>query len=251
MHTPQPEEADRDLLAIQVATAFVTADTGRILYVNDPDRAPGPRFYLAGCGSGNIIRIRHDVSESSARALMNLANDEPALSDPESTPVHLDDYIRILASEAPVVRSDSGLSWCVPHQLDYAHGAPLVCSGTPEGDRLFADLAERGMPEALVALGFVDAGEFWPPWCVALHDNEIASVAFAARLGAVGAAAGVASVPSYRGQGFAAAATAGWAAHPALREQALFYSTQRTNLSSQRVVARLGLCFLGASFALT
>jgi predicted GNAT family acetyltransferase len=117
---------------------------------------------------------------------------------------------------------------------------------------LLVDLAERGMPEPLVVMGFVNTEEFWPPWCVALSDgSKISSIAFAARLGPMGAEAGVASIPSFRGQGFAAAATAGWAAHAALRGRALFYGTDRTNVSSQRVVERLRLRFFGASLAIS
>ncbi len=49
----------------------------------------------------------------------------------------------------------------------------------------------------------------------------------------------------------AAVATAGWAAHPALANHALIYSTSLANTSSQRVTQRLGLRFIGASLRLT
>ncbi len=126
-----------------------------------------------------------------------------------------------------------------------------MSSNTPEGDRLLVHLRDRGMPDALVALGFVDVGELWAPWCVALHNEDIASIALAARLGSAGAETGVATVPAFRGRGFAAAATAGWAMLPALRERVLFYSTSRANVSSQRVAQRLALRFPGASLAIT
>ena len=131
------------------------------------------------------------------------------------------------------------------------HDVTLVSSGTPEGDRLLTRLADQGMPQALVALGFVDASELWEPWCLALHQGEIASVTITARLGPKGAEVGVATVPALRERGLAAAATAGWASHPSLRERALFYSADRTNVSSQRVAERLGLRFIGTSLRLT
>jgi len=37
----------------------------------------------------------------------------------------------------------------------------------------------------------------------------------------------------------------------ALRSRALFYSTDQRNISSQRVISRLGLRFLGAGFDLS
>jgi ribosomal protein S18 acetylase RimI-like enzyme len=245
------ETSDGDLLAIQAATRFVMTDSGRVLCENAPDRSAAPRLSLMGCTSGNLARLRHDVGGETAHAIEALVADEPPLGDPDNTPVHLEDYIRLLAGEAPVERWSTGLSWCFPDHLSYTHEVPLVGSGTPEGDRLLARLRDQGMPPALAAIGFVDVGEFWAPWCVALDGDDIASIAFAARLGPHGAETGVATAPAFRGRGFAAAATAGWSSLPALRGRALFYSTSRSNVSSQRVVQRLGLRFLGASLAIT
>jgi RimJ/RimL family protein N-acetyltransferase len=86
---------------------------------------------------------------------------------------------------------------------------------------------------------------------VALVDGKAASVAFAARIAETGAELGVATAKAFRGQGYAAAAIAGWSASPALQSRALFYSTDRINVSSQRVVARVGLRFVGASLRLS
>jgi RimJ/RimL family protein N-acetyltransferase len=103
------------------------------------------------------------------------------------------------------------------------------------------------VPAGFAEMGFVDVSDFWDPWCVALQDGEVASVAFAARLSETGASLGLATQPEFRGKGYAAAATAGWTRAPALRSRALFYGTDPTNISSRRVAARLGLRFLGAS----
>src|SRR5207302_1073695 len=154
-----------------------------------------------------------------------------------------------LAADAPVRDHTLGLTWSFPDHFTYIHDTPVVSSGSRAGETLLARLAQEGMPQQLAALGFSSPSEFWPPWCVALQNNEIASIAFAARLSRAAAETGVVTVPQFRGQGLAAAVTAGWAAHPALRGRALFYGTSRANVSSQRVVARLGLRFLGASLS--
>ena len=176
---------------------------------------------------------------------------EPAFHHQDSTPVHLDDYLRLLAAETPVEQCDKGLIWTFPDRPAYEHPTTLVGSDTPEGDRLLARLTERGMPEALAALGFVDVGEFWAPWCVALHGDEIASIAFTVGLGPASAEVGVTTVPAFRGSGFAAAATAGWASLPTLSGRVLFYSANTTNVSSQRVTERLDLRLTGASLTIT
>jgi predicted GNAT family acetyltransferase len=100
-------------------------------------------------------------------------------------------------------------------------------------------------------MGFVNVGELWEPWCMALHDGEVASIAFAARLSETGAELGLATAPERRGRGYATAATAGWTRLRSLRSRALFYSTEQTNISSRRVIARLGLRCLGASLGLS
>jgi hypothetical protein len=58
--------ADDGLLAIDFRTLFVLAPGGRIERENDPDHSPGPRFWLAGCASGNVSGDRFDVSEGVA-----------------------------------------------------------------------------------------------------------------------------------------------------------------------------------------
>src|SRR5579884_2927949 len=161
----------RELLALAMDTAFVLDEAGRVLYENAPDRSAAPRICLAGCATGNALRIRADVSQATASVLEALAADEPPLSAPRSTPVHQEAYIRLLDAEAPVAHVGHGLRWYVAEAFTYAHQVPLVGSDSPAGERLLARLWENGMPRALSDLGFVDPDEFWPPWCVALVDG--------------------------------------------------------------------------------
>lgn len=252
---PHPDTPDGELLATKVATYVTLTESGRIRYRTTPDQAPGPLLYLAGCDSGNVVCIREDIGEETARAIEALAEDEPPLRDRDSTPVHSDDYVDLLSREAKVQQWNSGLVYTFPDDFRYNHDVNLVRSDTPEGDRLVARFAEQGMPEELVAQGFVDTSEFWAPWCMAFDGDEIASIAFTVGRGPasadVSAEAGVNTMPRFRGRGFASAATAGWASHHSIRGRTLFYSTQRANAASQRVAERLGLRFIGASFTVT
>jgi predicted GNAT family acetyltransferase len=111
--------------------------------------------------------------------------------------------------------------------------------------------ADRVLPAPLTDIGFSTVGKLWTPWCLALSDGEVASIAETVRIGAAGAEVGVNTVPDRRGRGLAAAATAGWARSPSLEGLTRFYSTSVTNRSSQRVAERLGLHVLGASFSVS
>jgi len=243
--------SDTELLAIQFHTVFVFERSGRILTLNDPDRSPAPRFALAGCPSGNFYGVRADVSDGIAAQLMDLAASEPPFFDRLGTPRHLDRYIELLSYDALVSQPGLEMNYVLPNDIAYEHDVRLICSDRLEGQELLATLTTKGMPAGLAKMRFVNVSDFWDPWCVAMQDADVASVAFAARLSEAGACLGLATSPELRGRGYAAAATAGWARMPALRSRTLFYSTSQTNISSQRVIARLGLRFLGSSLGLS
>jgi len=238
------------LINTELRTRFTLAPNGRIEREADPDGSPGPLMFMAGCDRGNVFRCGHDLSDALVAELQALAADEAPLSKPGAVPIHLEKYLRLLGSLGPL-QPHQGLSFHLPQRFPAPNSATLVASGTVEGDKLVATLTRHGMSPDLVETGFRDVSDLWAPWCLALQDGQIASLAFAARLGPDGAELGLATLPAFRGQGLAAAATAGWSALPALADRTLFYSTATSNLASQRVVAKLGLKFIGPSFGIS
>lgn len=241
----------RDLLALQAATLFVLSDDGRILRLNSPDTVPPPSLYMSGCADGWIVRLRADVDADVANEIRALVAQEPPVTTAGQWPKFVEAYRKLLAADAPVSARQQGPIHLLPHGTHAAEtGAQIVRQHTPEGDALWTRLHREGMPQAMVDDGFTDLSHFWEPWCVAIVGDEIAAIAFAARLGPQAAEIGVHTMKPYRGRRLAAAVTAGWSAMPALRERTLFYSTLGDNLASQRVIAQLDLPFLGQSFRL-
>jgi RimJ/RimL family protein N-acetyltransferase len=239
----------RDLLALQAATLFVLSPAGRIARLNSPDSDAPPRMYLSGCAEGWTLRLRHDVDAATVAEIEGLAAQEAPVTAPGATPRFAERYRALLGGGALSLHN-YGPIHLLPQGTVWTRDAVIVAQGTPEGDALTARIARDGMPAALVEAGFADLSHFWAPWCVALADGEIAAVAFAARLSPRAAEIGVYTLKAFRGRGFAAAATAAWSTMPVLQERTLFYSTHRDNLPSQRVIARLGLPFLGESMRL-
>ena len=242
---------DRDLLALQVRTIFVTTAAGRMRYRNTAERETAPRLYVAGSKAGNIVCLREDVGEETSGELARLAASEPPMDGWESSAVHLDEYVRFLGREAPVATVSAGLTWTFPRAPSPELTVQLILSGTSDGDCFLARLDRQGMPAEFRAMGFPDTSHFWAPWCAAFAGDEFASIAFTSGLSAVGAEIGVNTAPAFRGRGMGAAACAGWASHPALHGRTLFYGTDRTNVSSQKVAQRLGLRFIGARLSIT
>ena len=244
---------DRELVALRLSTAFVRDEAGRLLRSNSPDppdRLVAPRMYLAGCAEGNEVGFRYDIDPHVCAEIETLIRNEPPLIDVREAPVHREDYLGLLGGLSEVVSVRSGLLWTFPESVEYSSESPLIHSETAEGERLFERLRQEGTPKAMRDVGFKDVDEFWPPWCIALHEDEIASIAFAARRGPSAAEVGVTTVPHLRRRGYATAATACWSRIPSLHGLPRFYSTDRDNTSSRHVAERLQLRYLGATFAI-
>jgi hypothetical protein len=237
---------DLRLLQVDIDTMFVMSAAGRIERENDPDRSSGPRVFFAGCPFGNLIRVRYDLDDDVAMRILEVAAEEPPWRDPDVMPACAEKIVELLSDGQPADIS-TALIYKLPNGLRYEHPAAIVRGDSDEGRQMLARLVDRGMPDYLQTAGFKGAGDFWEPWCVALDLGEIAAMAFAARLGASGAELGVYTFPKYRSRGLAAAVTAAWSSLPSLNQHALFYSTDKSNRSSQRVTARLGLRLIGTS----
>jgi len=239
------ESDDLRLLRVDIETMFVMSAAGSIVRENDPDRSSGPRLFFAGCAAGNLTRVRYDIYDQIAANLLEVAAKEPPWCNPEVMPRCVGKIVELLNAQRQAIAP--ALIYKLPNGLSYEHDAAIVRGDSTDGRRLLARLAERGMPDYMVAAGFKSVADLWEPWCAALDGDDIASMCYAARLGDKGAEAGVYTFSQYRGRGLAAAVTASWSSLPALKDRALFYSTSKTNRSSQRVAARLALRRIGAS----
>jgi len=238
--------SDLDLIALHADTFFVLGDSGRILSENKPDTSGGPRFYLAGCETGNVFQIHRDVDDAVAHELQVLAADEPPLFDSNSEPLYLGEYLELLSPTEDQV--GQGLNYVFPVDFSYETDKTLVISGTPEGDQLVAELETNdSIPEGLKSMGFRTPSDIWSPLCIGLHEGKIAAIGETVRIGKKGVEVGVDTVPDLRGRGFGAAATAGWALHPDIKKHVRFYGHAKSNNSSKRVTERLALRYIGAS----
>jgi hypothetical protein len=235
------------LLQLGNKTGFLLTSSGRIERVSDPDRSAGPRLNFSGCAQGNAVLVRYDVPDSLASKLLAAAAQEPPWGDPERDPACAGELIALLSTARPVTSVEVGVNYRLPNAQPYAHGFPIVRSNSAEGAMLAARFAKDGMPTAMIDAGFRSIADLWPPWCIARERDDVASIAFAARLADRGAAIGVYTFPEFRGRGFAAAVTAAWSSLAILKDRVLFYGARRDNRSSRRVIERLKLPLIGGS----
>jgi hypothetical protein len=238
----------RALLALQAHTLFEISPRARIVRSRDPGGSAAPRLYMAGGADGWVSYLRDDVEDARARDIADLVRQEPTLSAPGATPRFAERYREVLEGE-PLTAHNFGPVHRLPRGVPFDGDATIVREGSPEGEALVERLWHEGMPDAMVDAGFTDLSHFWPPWCVAMVNGEIAAIAFCVRDGLMAREIGVYTLEAFRGRGLAPAVTAAWSTmHP--RHPVLFYSTHRDNRSSLRVIERLKLPWLGESFRL-
>ncbi len=111
---------------------FRTRADGRIVCENDPDQAPGPRFWLAGCAEGNLCEARADLPNGLVAELEGLAAIEPPFVHP-STPVNFERYLSLLGDDGPA-EYDFGLVFELQHDTPHQGDARLVGNDSEEGD---------------------------------------------------------------------------------------------------------------------
>ncbi len=230
----------------RVAGLYRCDGRGRSRAVNQWHGGEPPRFHLARTAAGCVCRVRHDVADDVADALLQLARAEPPLDDPRVPPANQARYRDLLAAGGAVAATSSGPVYWFEREPPL-RGTTLPVG--PENAHLLRRGLEEWMPDALRR----------QPLVVSMEDGRAVSVCASVRVTAHAHEAGVETLPAYRGRGHAAAASAGWAREVARAQPAgsgdrgvmLFYSTSWHNVSSQRVAARLTLTAIGADFSIT
>jgi hypothetical protein len=236
-----------DLLKIDFRTLFILNTNDRILDENEPIPSEGPQFWLARCSEGQVYGFHVDVNDKTIDRIKHLIASDPTTPDEPGHRNNLHDYLTLLRRGQSDPDYNFGLIYHLPHSLSYVTPSNLVFSNLDDGKALLHSWQTSGMPKSLLDLGFNSTADIWPPWCAAIVGDEVASLAFCARLSDEGAELGLVTVKEFRGRGLAAAVTAGWARHPELEGRELFYSMDARNEGSKRVAERLGLRQVGLS----
>lgn len=227
----------RELITLQADALFTYDASGRMLRTNDPDSTPAPRVFLGRTREGNVLRVRHDISDDLAGRLAPLACAEPVDADLEQPPVGASRIRALFGEESPPFGgSAGGPAFRFPEVL----ATPSTAVRLSESNAyLLTEFA--WLPGALWE---------WRPCLASIEDGQAVSICFSSRRSDRVAEAGVETLPRYRGRGHATNAVSAWA--QAIRDEGLIplYSTSWDNLASRSVARRLGLVQYGADWSL-
>jgi hypothetical protein len=222
----------RDLMEIEADTAFTYDARGRILLTNEllaSARQPAQRFCLWRTRDGHVTRFGAALPDDLVALLTEIVAREPIGGDLRSPPATSVEIEAVLARHAPVARGGSGPAYHVPDEIPApSHKVVRVTAET-------RDVVCETFPWL-----YTQYDDWWPAFAT-LHDGVGVSVCFSSRVGPLAMAAGVETLPEFRGRGYAASATAAWSAAVRATGRIPVYGTSWDNLASQGVARKLGL----------
>lgn len=233
-----------DLIRVQAQTLY-TMDGAEQLYLSADrtvpphDWEPAPRFFMGRTAQGNVWYFRHDLTPRLVAELNTLCQTEPPLQPGQE------------ASIAPAIRAllGGGEEWRGPAYLVPTQQNPAKKMTGPaiEVTAKNADLLDAEFPNTARRIRAGHAG----PMTAVLEDGQAVAVCSCVRLGRRAAEAGVYTLETSRGKGYAAAVTALWA--QLVREQGLLplYSTESENTASQAVAQKLGAKLFGEDWSIS
>lgn len=231
---------DRDLMAITADTSFTYDARGRMLRTNEPraaERRPAPRLFLGRTRAGHVVRFGAAVPDALTRGLEEIIAGAPPVGDLNAPRAALAAVRQALAQHAPITSEECGPAYRFPASI------------TPTGEAVQLTDANRELVRATYPWLYDELADWQPCFAVA-RDGAAVSVCFNSRSAARAAAAGVDTLPSFRGRGYAAAVTAAWGAAIRASGRIALYGTSWENVASQGVARRVGLIMFGTEATL-
>ena len=224
-HTPH------ELMLLHAAALFTSDARGRIVTSNEPDPERAPLLYLAVSDGVAFARFRDDLPDAlveRAERHLERANQSPAL-DARALEAELG---TLIAALAPGAKVHHGLAWSFPATIEASGGATAVTTRN-------LDLLQPHFPYAATHLA--DQA----PCYVIENDGIAVSICFSSRNTHDAADAGVFTLESARGRGYAPRVVAAWAHAVRAEGRVPLYSADIENQASRAVARGLGLFEIG------
>jgi RimJ/RimL family protein N-acetyltransferase len=234
---------DLELLEIEIETLWAADDRGHLVKSRGWQGRTAPHLVIAVSNDGQIAAIGSQVTDVLAVELQAAVAGESPSPDPATQPASIARCEQLLKNSSGLVELSAGPSYVIPVETAFVSAAEIQRSDGENTEALRSHVAKRADWSAKEWNLLLDG--LFGPWAVASIGGQVIAICHSARLTDRGAEAGVWTDPEFRGQGHAAAVTAAWASLLAPSGRHLFYSTSATNLSSQRVAARLNLHPIG------
>ncbi len=211
------------------------------MFINEPaepETYPAPRVFLGFTETDYIYRFRHDLPSALCEQLEELILSTSPPADWQQRPTCAKEIEAILQLHAPIQDIEFGPAFRFPDHL----------TSKPEVVRVDTHNAD------LLAFGFSDTipelDDIQP--CVAIVEaGKAVSVCHSVRKSPQAEEAGVGTLVSHRGKGYAVLVAGGWAQAVKENGKIPFYSTSWESRSSRRVAEKLELIQFGVDYHIT
>ncbi len=233
-----------ELFNLHATALFVTNDAGRLRYVREPademsELPIAPRFFMGRTLEGNIWRFRDDLPAALVAELEQLCHAEP-IAQTLHTPPANDALIRAaLHAHAPITHEYRGPAYWVP-ETDRSANVAVVLNEVDQ-PVLAAHFAWKQISKPGFELG---------PTAAVVVDGVAVSLCFCSRIIGAVAEAGINTIDTERGKGYASAVAGVWAAAVRHSGRLPLYSTSWENLASQAVARHLGMVCYGEDWSI-
>ena len=225
-----------DLMEMHIRALYVHDEQSRLIFINDGEHVPAPRFFLGRTSQGNIWRFRHDLPQTVCAKLSALCKAEEFSMS--AAPLHQAEYLQILAAHAPIDKIWHGSAFWFAHPVKDDDGTVSI-------DAQNAHLLQGGLEE------WIPDMRYQQPAVALLVDGQAVAICASVRITEAAHEAGVETVPGHRQKGYAVKVVQAWAKAVAKLGARPIYSLSDENLASMRVANRLGLSKFGADFHIT
>ncbi len=238
------ELSDGQLIELQATTLFVCDANRRLQFIREPgdaewERDPAPRFWMGRTKQGNIWRFHHDLPTDLVQQIDHICRTEPVAENLAHPPTNAAAIRALLHTHMPITSEERGPAYRMPDTIAFPTEAMLISETN-------AHVLEANFPwKRSLRSNFRTA----PIVATIVHANAVA-ICFCARLTDQAAEAGVETVATERGHGYASAAVAGWISVIRQRRLRPLYSTSWANLASQSVARKLGLICYGDDWSI-
>ena len=227
--------SDLLLMKIQVDTLFVHDNDERLRFINEPFRPedhPAPVVFIGRTRCGSVVRFRYDIPEALCQRVQTIIQAQPLSDNLYESPSYLAKVKDLLTPHITMDRQWMGPAYRFPDSLGVSPEVVQI-------DRDTAYLLEFGFSDLVPEL------DHCQPVVAIVEGDKAVSVCQSVRKSVEAEEAGVDTLLSHRGKGYAAQVVARWAG--LVREQGRIplYSTSWDNKASQRVAEKLGLQLYG------
>lgn len=198
---------------------------------------------IASASEGGRMFIGDKIPDPLADELRTAFSSRPPGGDPPSEPEVVSTCHGILEARIGSTTKRCGPYYVIPRGCSFISDVLIETSVGEAPAHLRA--ANPGNWEADEWGDLLD-NSLHGPWAMAVVGDRVVSICHTPRpMSPDAAECGTWTDPEFRGRGYAAATVVAWAAILEPTGRQLFYSTDSSNLSSQRVAERLGLRLIG------